>query len=74
MKHVWMILETLSGFSNVSTVRTENWQAKGVRATEEVHLDNSKTFKAFQIKNLTCFEEYNMIWKFPGTATSVNTN
>ena len=42
----WMILETLSGFSISSTVRTENWQAKGVCATEEVHLDNSKTFKA----------------------------
>ena len=34
MMHEWMILESLSGFSNSST-------AFGVSATEEVHLDNS---------------------------------
>ena len=39
--HIQVILESLSCFSNSSTVITENWKAKGVSATDEVHLVDS---------------------------------
>ena len=47
-----MILEILSGFSNSSTVITENWKAKGVSATDELHLDDSKTSYAMSTVNV----------------------
>ena len=55
----WMIFENLSGFSNSSTVITENWQAKGVSATDEVHLDESKTSNAMSALRFTYFQIIN---------------
>ena len=54
----WMILESLSGFSNSSTVITENWQAKGVSATDEVHLVDSKSSNMNEIQNFECVNCY----------------